>query len=141
MEEKRLKINNLLDVFMEAEDNRAMGTLSGMEEKHQQFMGKYLVGKKDVERLQNQINIDGAPNISEKLKSMNLTPAEMLIFNSSLKNLMEGIIVDMISKGVIVLEIKDSSYDTHTSELTLTCMAANPMPSVKRIDIKRRKGD
>ncbi len=134
MEEKQLKINNLLEVFAEAEDKRTMGTLPGMKEEHMQFMCKYFVGKKEVARLQNQINIVGAPKVSEILRLKNLTSAEILIFNSSLKNLMEGMIVDMISHGVIVLEIKDG---TGTSELTLTYMAANPKPSVKRIDIKR----
>lgn len=132
-----MTINNLLDVFVEAEEKRATGTLPQQQEKHLQFKNRCFVKRKNIDKLQNQFDIVGAPKISDRIRHLNLSPAEIFIFNSSLRELLEDMIVEMIRQGVIVLDIRDSRFGYDTIELTLTCMAANPKPSIKRIDIQK----
>lgn len=131
--------NNLLDVFLEAENLRAQGIMPGLEKKHKQIMHKRFVPNKDVKNIENMFHRIGRNDESETMKQLNLSSAQVYAYNHTLKDMMEDIIIEMIRQGVIVLEVTDSEYNIPSSELTLIVCAANPKPSVKRIDIQRKE--
>lgn len=134
-------INNLLDVFAEAEKVREKGIMPGLNEQYKQFGIKYFVSYKEVEHIKNMFHRIGRYDESESLKLLNISPAERYIFNQSLKDMVEEMVMKMIQDGVIVLEIKDSDYGKPSSELTLTVRVVNPRPTIRRIDIQRKDKD
>lgn len=134
-------INNLLDVFAEAEKVREKGIMPGLTEQYKQFGIKHFVPNKEVEHLKIMFHRIGRNDESESLKLLNISPAERYAFNQNLKDMVEEMVVKMIQDGVIVLEIKDSHYDIPSSELTLTVRAVNPRPTIRRIDIQRKDKD
>lgn len=134
-------INNLLDVFVEAEKIREAGIMPGLTEQHKQFMARCYVPNKEVEHIQNMFHQIGRKDDSEAIKLLNISPAERYAFNHTLKDMMEKMVIRLIQQGVFVLEIKDSDYDIPSSELTLTVCAVNPRPTIRRINIQRKDKD
>ena len=94
-----------------------------------------------MEHIKNMFHRIGRYDESESLKLLNISPAERYVFNQSLKDMVEEMVMKMIQDGVIVLEIKDSDYGKPSSELTLTVRVVNPRPTIRRIDIQRKDKD
>lgn len=133
-------LENLLDVFVEAENLRKTGTMPGLQEKTKQIMHQQSVKNKDVESIKGMFKSNIRTKESEAIRLLNLSTAEAYIYNQTLKDMMMGMIIEMIRQGVIVLDITDSEYDINTSQMTLTMRCVNPVPIAKRINIQRKKG-
>lgn len=131
------QFNNMLEIFADAEKERMIiNTAMGVYEKYKQFKIRHFVSKKDVVDLERLFNRIGNTDVPEVLKYLNLSSAEAIIYNDTLKEMIKNMVIEMIKQGVIVLEIEDCDYDFRKSQLTLTFMAVNPKSNIKRIDIQ-----
>ena len=138
MEQKPGQINNLLEVFAEAENRRANQVLKEHTEKDKMISMRCEISKKDIANIQFMYNRMGHPDVSETLSHFDITTAEAFVFNGQLKKMIEKMAVEMIRQGLIILDVEDSKYDPKTCQLTLTAMVMNPKPTAKRLYIEKR---
>lgn len=137
MEHKPGQMNNLLEVFAEAENRRANQVKDGLVEKDKIISMRCEVSRKDIDNIQCMYNRLGHPDVSETLEHFDITSAEVFVFNEELKEMVQKIAVEMIRQGLIVFEVENSKYAPVT-QLTLTAMMINPKPTAKRLNIQKR---
>ena len=110
MEQKPGQINNLLEVFAEAENRRANQVLKEHTEKDKMISMRCEVSRKDIDNIQCMYNRLGHPYISETLEHFDITSAEVFVFNEELKEMVLKMAVEMIRQGLIILDLEDSNY-------------------------------
>ena len=137
MEQKPGQINNLLEVFAEAENRRANQVLKEHTEKDKMISMRCEISKKDIANIQFMYNRIGHPDVSETLEHFDITSAEVFVFNEQSKQMVQKMAVEIIGQGFIVFEVENSKYAPVT-QLTLTAMMINPKPTAKRLNIQKR---
>ena len=138
MEHKPEEMNNLLEVFAEAENRRFNQLLEGFTEKYKMISIRREVHKKDIDNIQYMHNRLGHPDVSESLEPFDIKSAEIYVFNDQLKDMVERIAVEMIRQGLIILDVEDSKYKPFC-QLTMRVSVMNPRPSVRRLNIEKRQ--
>lgn len=136
MEQKPGQINNLLEVFAEAENRRINQVNNGLVEKDKMISMLCEVSRKDIENIQYMYNRLGHPDVSEMLEHFDITSAEVFVFNEKLKEMVQKMAVEMIRQGLIILDVENSKY-TPKCQLILTAMMINPKPTAKRLNIQK----
>lgn len=136
MEQKPGQINNLLEVFAEAENRRATQVKNGLAEKDTMISIRNEVSRKDIDNIQCMYNRLGHPDVSETLEHFDITSAEVFVFNEELKEMVQKMVVEMIRQGLIILDVENSKY-APKYQLTLRAMMMNPKSSVKRLQYIR----
>ncbi|TGY80983.1 hypothetical protein [Lepagella muris] len=140
MEQKPGQINNLLEVFAEAENRRATQVMNGLAEKDTMISIRNEVSRKDIDNIQCMYNRLGHPDVSETLEHFDITSAEVFVFNEELKEMVQKMVVEMIRQGLIILDVENSKY-APKYQLTLRAMMMNPKSSVKRLHIHKKRTD
>ena len=140
MEQKPGQINNLLEVFAEAENRRATQVKNGLAEKDTMISIRNEVSRKDIDNIQCMYNRLGHPDVSETLEHFDITSAEVFVFNEELKEMVQKMVVEMIRQGLIILDVENSKY-APKYQLTLRAMMMNPKSSVKRLHIHNKRTD
>lgn len=140
MEQKPGQINNLLEVFAEAENRRATQVKNGLAEKDTMISIRNEVSRKDIDNIQCMYNRLGHPDVSETLEHFDITSAEVFVFNEELKEMVQKMVVEMIRQGLIILDVENSKY-APKYQLTLRAMMMNPKSSVKRLHIHKKCTD
>ncbi len=140
MEQKPGQINNLLEVFAEAENRRATQVKNGLAEKDTMISIRNEVSRKDIDNIQCMYNRLGHPDVSETLEHFDITSAEVFVFNEELKEMVQKMVVEMIRQGLIILDVENSKY-APKYQLTLRAMMMNPKSSVKRLHIHKKRTD
>ena len=138
MEHKLGEMNNLLEVFAEAENRRVNQLLEGFTENDKMISIRCEVHKEDIDNIQYMYNRLGHPDVSESLEPFDITSAEIYVFNDQLKNMVERMAVEMIRQGLITLDVEDSEYKPFC-QLTMRVSVMNPRPSVRRLNIEKRQ--
>ena len=127
-------MNNLLEVFAEAENRRANQVKDCLVEKDKMISMRCEVSRKHIDNIQCMYNKLGHPNVSETLEHFDITSAEVFVFNEELKEMVQKMAVEMIRQGLIILDVENSKY-CPKCQLTLRAMLMNPKPTVKRLNI------
>lgn len=130
-------MGNLLEVFAEAEKQRANRVLVGLYETDKMISMRREIALKDIDNIQCMFDRFGHPEVSETLKPHNLTSAEVFVFNDSLKEMIVAMGVEMIRQGLIILEVEDSIHDPNLRQLSIIASVKNPKVTAKRINIQK----
>lgn len=139
MEHYPSQMNNLLEVFVEAERQRVNRVMDGLTETDKMISIRKEIAQKDIDNIQCIYDRVGHHDVSEALKLHNITSAEAFVFNDSLKEMIGEMAVEMIRQGLVILDVEDSIHDPDLRQLSIIISVNNPIATAKRINIEKHK--